>query len=240
MVGASVLSVVRSRMQNRRAGFTLLELLVVIAIVAVLAATAMGVLGKIEVTSRNIACQNKLRQIGAAMLAHAGEHDGYLPTAGGVVTYNSTDPVTGLPGWTQQLEPYLGKDRAIFVCPASHNLLSNNAQYSYFMGCRAAYLANDNQYAPVRLSRLQASSKYFIAGDVAANTVFPSGATDADKDDYTANPAFTAQTRVFHGRKSNLVFADGHVGAFAKFDRNQMTVRYNLRADGTGYDYSDP
>ncbi len=227
-------------MKPRFAAFTLIELLVVIAIVVVIVAIGLPVFGKIVVNSRNLQCQNNLHQIGAAMLLHAGDHDGFLPTAGAVVPYKTVDPTTNLPGWTQQLESYLGTDRKIFVCPSSHNLLPTNAQYSYFMGCRAAYVANNKQFAPIRLNRLQVPSKYFIAGDVASNTVFVDrGALDADKDDYAQNPAFATMTKPFHNRRSNLVFADGHVGAFPKFDPNLMTVHYGLHEDGTGYNYSE-
>lgn len=217
-----------------------MELLVVISIIAVLAGILMPALGKIQVSARTVQCQSNLRQIGAAMLAHAGEHDGYLPTGGGYVAYKSTDPTTGLPGWTQQLEPYVGTNRDIFICPASHYLLPTNVQYGYFMSCRAAYVDHDNQFAPVRLSKAQALSKLLLAGDVVSNTVYPNqGATDADKNDAMINPGFATMTKVFHGKKTNLVFADGHIGAFPKFDSTQMTVRYGLKPDGTGYGYSD-
>lgn len=225
---------------RRRGAFTLLELLVVVAIVAVLAGVLAPVLSKITVSSRNVQCQNQLRQIGAAMITHAGDHNGLLPTAGAVVPYRTVDPDTGLPGWTEQLEPYLGTDRKIFVCPSSHILLPNNAQYSYFMACRAAYVENGNRFAPVRLSRIQAASKFFLAGDVVSNTVFSDrAAIDADKSDELSNPGFSPMTKPFHGKKTNLVFADGHVGAFPTFDPYQMTTRYGLKDDGRGYDYSD-
>lgn len=226
--------------KSRPTAFTLVELLVVVAIVVVLVAVSLPVLGKIVVTSRNLQCENNLHQIGTALIAHAGDHDGFFPTAGGVVVYQAVDPTTKLPGWTQQLEPYVGTDRKVFVCPSSHNLLPTNAQYSYFMACRAPYVANANQYAPVRLNRIASTSKFFIAGDIAANTVYTDrGALDADKSDYTLNPAFATMVKPFHNRRVNLVFADGHVAPFAQFDVNAMTVHYGLHEDGTGYSYSD-
>lgn len=228
-------------MKGRPGAFTLIELLVVISIIAVLAGILMPVLGKIQVSSRTVQCQSNLRQIGSALIAHAGEHDGFLPTAGGVVPYRSIDPATGLPGWTQQLEPYIGTNREVFICPASHYLLPGNVQYGYFMSSHAAYVDNNQQPAPVRLARAQAASKLILAGDVVSNTVFSNQpATDADKNDNVVNPGFAPMTRVFHGKKTNLVFADGHIGAFAAFDKTQMTVRYGLKPDGTGYNYSDP
>ena len=160
-----------------------------------------------------------------------------MPISGGNIPYRGTDPGTGQPGWTEQLAPYVGTDRKIFVCPSSSTLLPANVQYSYFMGCRAAYVANGGQYAAIQLPRLQAPSKYILAGDVCGNGLF--SATDADKDDYTLNPGFAAQTKIFHGHNTNLVFADGHVGAFPKFDPAVMTVHYGLKPNGLGYSYDD-
>ena len=216
-----------------RAAFTLIELLVVIAIVAVLVGVLMPVLSKVQVASRGVQCGNNLRQIGAGLLSYAGDHGGLLPLATGAIPYHTTDPATGLPGWTEQLVPYLGTDRKIFQCPASHNIVSDNAQYSYFYSSRAAYVANGGQPAPPRLSSYQSL-------DVAGNGVFSNApATDADKNDNAINPAFAPMARVFHGKKPNLVFADGHVGAFAAFDPNQMNTHYNLKPDGTGYGYNE-
>lgn len=224
-------------MRARKNAFTLIELLVVIVIVAVLASVLIPELTKMTLMSRSAQCVSNLRQIGAALLSHAGDHNGQMPTSGGTILYHTTDPNTGLPGWTEQLEPYLGTNRTIFICPSSGPIIPNNAQYGYFQGCHAAYAATGGA-APVRMPLVAVPSKYILGGDIALGTMFT--AADADKDDYAQNPAFATMTRVFHGKKVNLVFADGHVGTFAAFDRNAMTVRYNLRPDGTGYDYSDP
>ncbi len=224
-------------MHSRKNAFTLMELLVVIAIVAVLAGVLIPVLFKVTLMSRSTKCLSNLRQIGAALLSHAGDHNGLLPTSGADISYGAISPDTNLPGWTEQLVPYIGTDRKIFVCPSSGPIVPSNVQYSYFQGCHAALVANGS-FSPLRLSLVAVPSMYILGGDIASGTMFT--ATDADKDDYTQNPAFAPMTRIFHGKKVNLVFADGHVGTFAAFDRHSMTVRYNLRPDGTGYDYSDP
>ena len=223
-------------MPARKNAFTLLELLVVIAIVAVLASVLIPEISKMILMSRSAQCVSNLRQIGAALLNHAADHSGLMPTPGGDISYGAVSPDTNLPGWTEQLSPYLGTNRSIFVCPSSGPIIASNVQYSYFQGCHAAMVANGG-YSPLRLPLVAAPSKYILGGDIASGSLFT--ATNADKDDYTLNPAFAPMTRIFHGKKVNLVFADGHVGTFAAFDRNFMTVRYNLRPDGTGYTYSD-
>ena len=227
-------------MKKSRAAFTLLELLVVIAIVATLAAILAPVVNKMQIASRNLQCESNLRQIGTALLAYAGDHNARLPVAGGPVPYQSTDATTGQPGWTEQLSPYLGTDRKIFICPSSCTLLPNNVQYSYFLGCRAAYVANNAQPAPLNLSRVPTPSKCILGGDVVNNATFTSNAVnDADKNDGTLNPGFATMLRIFHGKNTNLVFADGHVGPFPKFDPTAMTTHYGFKADGTGYNYGE-
>ena len=223
-----------------RSAFTLLELLVVIAIIAILTGIIAPVVNKMQIASRNLQCENNLRQIGAGLLSFAGDHNGLFPLAGGPVPYQGTDAATGLPGWTEQISPYVGTDRKVFVCPSSSTLLPANVQYGYFMGCRAADVVSGGQPAALQLNRLQVPSRYILAGDVVSNTVFTNHpANDADKNDATLNPGFAKMVTIFHGHNTNLVFADGHVRPFLAFDPNAMTTHYGLKDDGTGYNYGE-
>lgn len=220
--------------------FTLIELLVVIVIVAVLASLVLPVYGRVQESARTVKCTSNLKQIGAALLSFAGDHNGLCPISGAAIDYNSTDATTKQYGWTQQLEPYAGTDKSLYVCPSSSRLLPNNKRYGYFQGCHAAYVAADRQFAALRLSLVSAPTKYILAGDISSNTVFADHAlTDTDKDDYSQNPAFATTPCPFHGGKANLVFADGHCGGFAAFDAHAMTFHYDLKPDGTGYGFND-
>ena len=226
-------------MNVRNHAFTLVELLVVITIVAVLVGVLLPVFGAAQENSRTAACASNLRQIGAALLSFAAENNGVLPLAGANFPYQPPAQRNGgALGWTEQLEPYAGTDRAIYVCPSSRRLIPNNVQYGYFMGCHAAYFANHNQFAAVRLSLLSAPSKYILGGDISSNSILD-GANDSDKDDYTQDPGFASVPSPFHRGKVNLLFADGHVSAYAAFDPHAMTTHYDLKVDGTGYNYSD-
>src|SRR5689334_10921637 len=60
----------------RADGFTLVELLVVIAVVALLVAMLLPALNKAREQSRLVACMSNLRQMGLAMTMYANENKG--------------------------------------------------------------------------------------------------------------------------------------------------------------------
>jgi prepilin-type N-terminal cleavage/methylation domain-containing protein/prepilin-type processing-associated H-X9-DG protein len=60
-------------------GFTLVELLVVMAIIAILAALLLPTLSKARGRAQGISCLNNTRQLTLAWLLYADDHDGLLP-----------------------------------------------------------------------------------------------------------------------------------------------------------------
>lgn len=63
-----------------RNGFTLVELLTVIAIVGLLAAIVVPTVGSLRENARNTQCLNNLRQLGLATKLYANDHGNRLPT----------------------------------------------------------------------------------------------------------------------------------------------------------------
>jgi prepilin-type N-terminal cleavage/methylation domain-containing protein/prepilin-type processing-associated H-X9-DG protein len=94
-----------------RDGFTLIEVLVVIAIIGTLVAVTLPAVQAARESSRRTACQNNLRQLGVATLVYAERH-GELPT--GCIGCKFTTPPPGGPpvkqrfiSWNVQILPML-------------------------------------------------------------------------------------------------------------------------------------
>src|SRR5579863_6824594 len=87
-------------------GFTLVELLVVIAIIAVLAAVILAVLARAQEKARATQCLDNLRQWGVAFRMYADDNDDFLPRRGqGVQTLLEIDRPTD---WFNALPGYFG------------------------------------------------------------------------------------------------------------------------------------
>jgi general secretion pathway protein G len=97
---------------SRRAAFTLIELLTVIAIIGILAALVIPTVGAVRTQARQAECISNLRQIGVAITAFADAHRGAFPETSHGAAANLEQI-----SWVYTLKPFLGEVDEVRVCP---------------------------------------------------------------------------------------------------------------------------
>ena len=102
--------------KTKHLGFTLIEILIVLAIVAILAAIIFVVFARVREKGRSAVCQSNLKQIALAMQQYIQDNNGRYP-------HNVYETIKGSPQtqyfhWNHALSPY-AIDKTIFRCPTS-------------------------------------------------------------------------------------------------------------------------
>jgi prepilin-type N-terminal cleavage/methylation domain-containing protein/prepilin-type processing-associated H-X9-DG protein len=107
------------RTAKRWSGFTLVELLVVIAVIAILAAILYPVLAVAREKARQTGCASNLKQIGTAMQMYTQDYDGTYPDNPAAIQVAAPE-FQGYTPYFVKLFPYCRNYR-LFVCPSRGN-----------------------------------------------------------------------------------------------------------------------
>lgn len=215
--------------QQRNNGFTLIEILVVIAIISILAAILFPVFARAREQARKAACQSNLKQIGLALMMYVQDFDETYPTQ------NLQYPAGGVLHWQDVLQPYT-KSYEVFVCPTSGPIVStpSGIKYSYGMNNCGTSLTSPKGFGnsfsgsttclpnntPRKLSSIENASEVFFAGDAASN----------------GNNGYRP-ILVGYGADSFIpVLHGGQVGPFSGYSSNQPV---DLSHGGGNYLYAD-
>src|SRR5579864_1258483 len=90
------------------AGFTLVEMLVVMAIIAILMALLLPSISQAKARANQTSCLNNMRQLTLAATLYAGDHDDEFPARR-----------TPTNAWPHKLKPYYSNWK-IIACPSDH------------------------------------------------------------------------------------------------------------------------
>lgn len=179
-------------------GFTLIEILVVLAIITVLAAILFPVFGRARENARRTTCMSNLKQIATASQLYLQDSDRRYPP------FPPPEDDDGNVGWAWELRKLLQSDQ-IFQCPSEP--LSADAVDSdgLLIGGFTDYWMNYNLEGKFE-GRIQFPANTILLGDGDGDAINYSLPTVAF---YDWDPAADYAQRHFDG--SNYAFADGHV-----------------------------
>ncbi len=197
----------RARPTPRPSGFTLLELLVVIALIAILAALLQPALQQAKSRAQRIQCVNRLSQVGLAFHSFAHDHAGHFPMQvtvadGGTLELARSGLQLSGPFYFsfrhfQALSNELAQVTKVLVCPADNRSGApdfrslKNGNLSFFVNVNSTYSAPNS----------------ILAGDRNLTNSSAPGATTINL--APGQKAFW--TGELHQYRGNLLFADGHV-----------------------------
>ncbi len=223
------------RRGRKSAGFSLVELLVVISIIAMLASMLIPVIGIVRDQARSTKCRSNLRQMQMANIDYVGNWGDYVPAFFNVNAGSST--------YTNQLiqntefiqnctdgkvtDGTIANYPASLLCPLSKPDPTNAySQYSLSYGYNQQYVVWPYQAAydvgpklatgrPTQLIAFVDAldwcmSNWWVLGNAywASGTALPEG-------------VYSYQATAFrHQKRANVVYMDGHVGSGTYSDLN--------------------
>ncbi len=133
-------------MPNRKNGFTLVELLVVISIIAMLLAVLIPALNKARQSAYSVVCRSHMRQYGIAVTTYTTEWDNFFagPNTSGIALNSNSAPTESSASTPVQnmdwVSPTLGKalalpknryQRLVRILNTDMRCAANNCRYQY-------------------------------------------------------------------------------------------------------------
>lgn len=208
------------RLSPKRArGFTLVEILIVIAVVALLSALLFSAFQRVRASGNTATCASNLKQLGLSLQLYCADHRGLYPSG---FTFTSSISCS----WADDFYPWV-KDTRIFWCPAMPN-------GEFRLGCPPSEVSGDliyNWYGSYDMVQLRKVGKRRISEaqlrHPASTAVFVDGAglyksydirvynqvilpgSEPETEENLLN--FGSRLGNRHNEGANVAFADGHV-----------------------------
>ncbi|AHF92302.1 hypothetical protein OPIT5_20660 [Opitutaceae bacterium TAV5] len=211
-----------------RSGFTLVELLTVIAIIGILAAIIIPTVGKVRETAKAATCLSNIRQLGLSLLMYAEQNRGQLPGEN-----NPKWDYAALSMFTQESNGTIPYNK-ILKCPSDNEVrtgenIDKPRSYGYnpVMCNPGGGYGNESMYgvnlpAPnqgMRISGIPNPSRVALLVEFHSSlNVYNSGAY-----------ATRAELLSLHNGGMNVAFADGRAQRIKNTPELQKTGAYGLK-----------
>lgn len=198
---------------SARRGFTLIEILVVIAIIGILAAILFPVFATAREKARSASCQSNLKQLGAAMTMYVGDWERYPHAVDPADKYapqiwqnqavaNGFD-LANIQMLTDVLQPYT-KNRQVWQCPSDTGF-DRPDNIPYQLGGEPTYPSSYEKYGTSYFYRTELMFRNLME-EALPNPTATNVLEDATGAWHGAN-----LLNGYNGRRYNILFADGHV-----------------------------
>jgi prepilin-type N-terminal cleavage/methylation domain-containing protein/prepilin-type processing-associated H-X9-DG protein len=228
---------------TKRAAFTLIELLIVIAIIAVLASLLLPALGVVKHTVKRITCAGNQRQIHHGVMCYTDDNNGWIPpacddpfyyvneylcqpyyavgnmtvpSAGGFkgITFERMSGIYFCPAVSSaSSSPFFSLAVEPSQCKSSYSVTLNTTTSATAGGC---WVLSGNAYKQTR--KLDTfSGNYVLLCDRLHRDTAPAQAYSGGHTShwqYSTDYPWYAPAFVHSGRQCNFLFKDGHVQAY--------------------------
>lgn len=193
-------------------GFSLIELLVVVAMIAVLAAILFPVLISAKLTAKRTVCQSNMKQLTLATSIYLQDSDGRYPAQpeDGVPDWKES---SAKPNWARSLERYV-KSAHIPACPCStkrYDCRTNCTMTVDSVSYPISYFGNGQIFKDGITEGSVSKPSRTILFQCCGKTWNKCWLAPTWNDEYSQWCSYVSRSWCGHNEGTNLAFIDGHI-----------------------------